>query len=60
VTYLKPSWFTAKIFNRIAMATGISNSEALTVTKRGSGEPQNIPVLTVEVGGTAARAPEPA
>jgi deazaflavin-dependent oxidoreductase (nitroreductase family) len=52
MAYLKPPWFTAKIFNRIAMATGISNSETLTVTKRGSGEPQNIPVVTVELGGT--------
>ncbi|WP_375486878.1 nitroreductase/quinone reductase family protein [uncultured Mycobacterium sp.] len=52
MAYLKPPWFTVKIFNRIAMATGISNSETLTVTKRGSGEPQNIPVVTVELGGT--------
>jgi hypothetical protein len=34
------------------MATGISNSETLTVTKRGSAESQHIPVVTVEVGGT--------
>src|SRR5271170_781639 len=52
MAYLKPAWFTAKIFNRIAMATGISNSETLTVTRRGSKEPQHIPVVTVEVGGT--------
>jgi hypothetical protein len=43
---------TVKVFNRIAMATGISNSETLTVTKRGSREPQHIPVVTVDVGGT--------
>jgi deazaflavin-dependent oxidoreductase (nitroreductase family) len=52
MAYLKPPWFTAKVFNRIAMATGISNSETLTVTKRGSGEQQQIPVVTVDVGGT--------
>jgi deazaflavin-dependent oxidoreductase (nitroreductase family) len=52
MAYLKPPWFTAKVFNRIAMATGISNSETLTVTKRGSKEPQHIPVVTVDVGGT--------
>ncbi|BBX47958.1 nitroreductase family deazaflavin-dependent oxidoreductase [Mycobacterium cookii] len=52
MAYLKPPWFTAKIFNRIAMATGISNTETLTVTKRGSGEQQHIPVVTVDVGGT--------
>jgi F420H(2)-dependent quinone reductase len=51
MAYLKPPWFTVKVFNRIAMATGVSNSETLSVTKRGSGEQQNIPVVTVEVGG---------
>jgi len=34
------------------MATGVSNSETLTVTKRGSREPQHIPVVTVDVDGT--------
>jgi hypothetical protein len=52
MAYLKPPWFTVKVFNRIAMATGISNSETLTVTKRGSREPQHIPVVTVDVAGT--------
>jgi deazaflavin-dependent oxidoreductase (nitroreductase family) len=52
MAYLKPAWFTAKIFNRIAMATGISNTETLTVTKRGSGQPQQIPVVTVDLDGT--------
>ncbi|MDT5277070.1 MAG: hypothetical protein QOG95_4002 [Mycobacterium sp.] len=52
MAYLKPPWFTVKVFNRIAMATGISNSETLTVTRRGSAESQHIPVVTVEVGGT--------
>jgi deazaflavin-dependent oxidoreductase (nitroreductase family) len=52
MAYLKPPWFTVKVFNRIAMATGVSNSETLTITKRGSGEPQDIPVVTVDVGGT--------
>ena len=52
MAYLKPPWFTAKVFNRIAMATGISGTETLTVTKRGTGEPQQIPVVTVDVGGT--------
>jgi deazaflavin-dependent oxidoreductase (nitroreductase family) len=52
MAYLKPAWFTAKIFNRLAMTTGLSNSETLTVTKRASGEQQHIPVVTVEVGGS--------
>ncbi len=51
MAYLKPPWFTVRVFNRIAMATGISNTETLTVIKRGSGESQQIPVVTVEVGG---------
>ena len=49
MAYLKPPWFTAKIFNRIAMATGLANTETLTVTKRGSKEPQKVPVITVDV-----------
>jgi hypothetical protein len=52
MAYLKPAWFTVKVFNRIAMATGLSNSETLTVTRRGSAEFQHIPVVSVEVGGT--------
>jgi len=52
VPYLKPPWFTAKIFNPIAMATGIADTETLTLTKRGSKEPQKIPVITVDVDGT--------
>jgi deazaflavin-dependent oxidoreductase (nitroreductase family) len=52
MAYLKPPWFTAKIFNPIAMATGIADTETLTVTKRGSKEPQKIPVLTVDGDGT--------
>jgi hypothetical protein len=51
MAYLKPPWFTAKVFNKIAMATGVSGSETLTVTKRGSKEPQSIPVVTVDVDG---------
>ncbi|MCW2655597.1 MAG: hypothetical protein JWR32_6573 [Mycobacterium sp.] len=52
MAYLKPAWFTAKIFNKVAMATGVSNTETLTVTKRSTSEPQKIPVVTVDVGGT--------
>jgi F420H(2)-dependent quinone reductase len=51
VAYLKPPWFTVKIFNRIAMATGIGHSETLTITKRGSGQTQQIPVVVPEVDG---------
>ena len=51
MAYLKPPWFVAKIFNKFAMATGVGNSETLTVTKRGSGLAQHIPVVVPEVGG---------
>ncbi|OBI74029.1 nitroreductase/quinone reductase family protein [Mycobacterium sp. E740] len=51
MTYLKPPWFVRKIFNRIAMATGVGNSQTLTVTKRVSKQPQHIPVVVPEVDG---------
>jgi hypothetical protein len=51
MAYLKPPWFTAKIFNRIAMATGMSNTERLIVTRRRSKQRQEVPVITVDVGG---------
>jgi hypothetical protein len=49
MAYLKPPWFTAKVFNKIAMATGVSGTETLTVTARSSGQQQRIPVITVDV-----------
>jgi deazaflavin-dependent oxidoreductase (nitroreductase family) len=51
MAYLKPPWFTRTIFNKIAMATGMSNTETLTVTRRKSKQPEQIPVIPVEVGG---------
>ncbi|CAA0110114.1 Uncharacterised protein [Mycolicibacterium vanbaalenii] len=51
MAYLKPPWFVATVFNRFAMATGVGNSEPLTVTKRASGQPQQIPVVVPEVDG---------
>jgi hypothetical protein len=51
MAYLKPPWFTVKVFNKIAMATGVSGSETLTVTARTSGQEQKIPVITVDVDG---------
>jgi deazaflavin-dependent oxidoreductase (nitroreductase family) len=52
MAYLKPPWFTRAVFNKIAMATGISNTEKLTVMRRRSTQPQEIPVITVDVDGT--------
>ncbi len=51
MAYLKPPWFVSKVFNKIAMATGVGNSETLTVTRRASGRPQRIPVVVPEVDG---------
>jgi hypothetical protein len=51
MAYLKPPWFVRKIFNRFAMATGIGDSQTLTVTKRVSKQPQQIPVVVPEVDG---------
>lgn len=51
MAYLKPPWFTRVIFNRVAMATGVGNSETLTVTRRVSGQPQQIPIVVPEVAG---------
>jgi hypothetical protein len=52
MAYLKPAWFTRAIFNKIALATGVSNTEKLTVTRRRNKQPQQIPVIPVDVGGT--------
>ena len=38
MAYLKPPWFVSKVFNRVAMATGLSGSETLEITRRRSGE----------------------
>ena len=51
MAYLKPPWFVRKIFNKVAMTTGVGNSQTLTVTKRVSKQPQHIPVVVPEVGG---------
>ena len=51
MAYLKPPWFVRKIFNKVAMATGVGNSQTLTVIKRVSKQPQQIPVVVPEVGG---------
>ncbi len=52
MAYLKPAWFTTRIFNRIAMATGLSGSETLTITRRSSAQTQQIPVVSIVVDGT--------
>lgn len=51
MAYLKPPWFVVNVFNKIAMITGISGSETLELTARSSGQKQQIPVISVDVGG---------
>jgi hypothetical protein len=51
MAYLKPGWFVRTVFNRIAMATGVGESQTLTVTTRVSKQPQQIPVVVPEVDG---------
>ena len=52
MAYLKPPWFTRAVFNKIAMATGMSSTEKLTVIRRRSKQSQEVPVITVDVDGT--------
>jgi hypothetical protein len=49
VAYLKPPWFTARIFNPVAMTFGMG--QKLTVNRRHSRGPQQIPVVVPEVDG---------
>ncbi|MDT5082659.1 MAG: hypothetical protein QOJ80_7296 [Mycobacterium sp.] len=51
MAYLKPPWFTTRVFNRMAMAFGMGGITTLIVTKRGSKQPQQIPVVVPEVDG---------
>jgi hypothetical protein len=53
MAYLKPPWFTARIFNRMAMAFGIGGSRTLTITTRVSKRQQRIPVVVPEIDGIA-------
>lgn len=50
MAYLKPSWFTAKVFNPFAMTIGMG--ETLTITRRRSRRPQQLPVIPVDVDGS--------
>jgi len=51
MAYLKPPLFVAKVFNKVAMATGVGGSQTLTVMGRTTGQPQQIPVIPVEYEG---------
>ncbi len=52
MAYIKPRLFASKVFNKIAMMTGMSNSQVLAVTRRSTSETQRIPVIPVEIGGS--------
>jgi deazaflavin-dependent oxidoreductase (nitroreductase family) len=51
VAYLRPPWFVRAVFNRLAMRTGASGSNTLTVAGRRSGAPSSVPVIPIELHG---------
>jgi len=50
MSYLRPAFFTQRIFNPLAMRFGISGAVTLAVKRRRSGSEQTIPVIPVEYG----------
>jgi deazaflavin-dependent oxidoreductase (nitroreductase family) len=52
MAYLKPPFLVGKIYNKIALATGVGSSEKLTVTGRKTGAPQSIPVVPADFEGS--------
>jgi deazaflavin-dependent oxidoreductase (nitroreductase family) len=48
MAYEKPPLFTRAVFNKLAMATGISGTCTLVTPGRRSGEPRKVPVIPVE------------
>ena len=52
MAYLKPPAFVSKVFNPLAIRTGIGGSKALVVTRRRSGGLQRIPVIPIEHAGS--------
>ncbi|OMC37676.1 hypothetical protein A5740_04500 [Mycobacterium sp. GA-1841] len=51
MAYLKPPWFVRKVVNRIAMVTGAGRSQTLTVTRRGTKQSQQLPVVVPVLDG---------
>jgi deazaflavin-dependent oxidoreductase (nitroreductase family) len=51
MTYIKPPWFTRKIFNPLSMMTGFGSDATLITRGRRTGEPRRIPVIPVEFNG---------
>ena len=48
MAYEKPPLFVREVFNRVAMATGISGTCTLVTPGRRTGEPTKVPVIPVE------------
>lgn len=48
MAYAKPGFFVRSVFNRLAMATGISGTCTLVTPGRRSGEPRRVPAIPVE------------
>jgi len=51
MTYLKPPWFTRRVFNPLAMWLGLSGTASVEVPGRRTGRPLRVPVIPVEHDG---------
>jgi deazaflavin-dependent oxidoreductase (nitroreductase family) len=51
MAYLKPPWFTRRIFNPLAMRFGISGVSTLAVPGRRTGQLLKVPVIPVDHAG---------
>ncbi len=51
MAYKKPPLFVRSVFNRIAMATGVSGTMTLVAPGRRTGEPARVPVIPVDHDG---------
>ena len=51
MAYYKPSAFTKKVFNPVAMKLGLAGTKPLEVRGRSTGEMRRIPVIPVEHDG---------
>lgn len=49
--YVRPPFFVRRVFNPIAMRSGIAGTQALAVRGRRSGEIRRVPVIPVDHGG---------
>jgi hypothetical protein len=51
MAYLKPPTMVSKVFNPIALLTGIGGSTELAIQRRTSGKTQKIPVVPIDFDG---------